>query len=190
VAAASIAQRRKREVVKEFFASSMGRGRDKARSGGARGGGANHGRWKPGCHGGLPTEATERRGGLGARVWRGELVRWVGPIHRGHLLFTCAGPENLFSFIHFFSNKFQSSVSKKQITILLNSKTFQIWQVDRQIQAKQTQFLAQLPNLYLSWIKNPGNKSNFTLTWILKGVQTLWEKSNKFSKILSWHHLQ
>jgi hypothetical protein len=40
-------------------------------------------------------------------------------------------PVQPFPFIHFFSNNSKAPVSKIQITILLNSNTFQMWQVDR-----------------------------------------------------------
>jgi hypothetical protein len=115
-------------MVKEFFASLTGRGRDKACSGGARGGGANRGWQKLGRRCGLQTEVAWLCGQASA-------VREIGLvgrlIHPGPSTIHMGWDKNPFSFIHFSSNKFQSSGLKKQITILLNSKTFQIWQVDR-----------------------------------------------------------
>jgi hypothetical protein len=49
-------------------------------------------------------------------------------------------PVQPFSFIHFFSNNFKAPISKIQITLLVNSNTFQIWQVDRKFQTNKLPF--------------------------------------------------
>jgi hypothetical protein len=54
----------------------------------------------------------------------------VGAVQVGRMVAE-GRPVQPFSFIHFFSNNSKAPVSKIQITILLNSNTFQIWQVDR-----------------------------------------------------------
>jgi hypothetical protein len=123
-------------------------GRRWIRTAGARGGGAILGAVETGAEAavyGLAGTRAERRGRVlslarcarerqvaGGRVGPGPiptelgsvLFKWVGQSQR-------AGLFGLFLLITSFPINSKAPVSKIQITILLKSNTFQIWQVDR-----------------------------------------------------------
>jgi hypothetical protein len=88
----------------------------------------------------------ERRGAVDFSAWLGARVReacsrWLsgpwavsygtrlGAVQVGRSIIE-GSPVYPFSFIHFFQINSKARVSKIQITFLLNSKIFQIWQVD------------------------------------------------------------
>jgi hypothetical protein len=131
-----------------FFLRSRSQG-DKVVQGGARGGGGYTGcAWRPGGAGGMGRSGrvgmkAERRSRLlsgqaherqvaSGRVGPGPiptelssmLLKWAGRSQR-------ASPFDLFLLLTSFLINSKVPVSKIQILILLNSNTFQIWQVGR-----------------------------------------------------------
>jgi hypothetical protein len=64
------------------------------------------------------------------------------------------------------------------------SKNIQTLQSARFEYSEQLSPLGQLPILNINQVKNPGTDSIFESSMNSKGVQTFWEKSDKFSNIL------
>jgi hypothetical protein len=86
-------------------------------------------------------------------------------------------------FNYFFSISKLRTTCKLQKQSFLGSRNVHTLHGDNLLQTGQLSFLAQLQNPFGFWIKNPGNKSNFELAWILNGFKPIGKNSLNSPKI-------